>query len=336
MEKQPETTMNRSNGTALVIGMHGGFGGSVARALVKRGFGIHALTRREAPAAEHGVRWMRGDALNAAEVLAAARDTNLIVHAAHPPGYRNWRSHGLPMLENSIAAARQCGATLLFPGNIYNFGPDAGQRLSEDSPQRPLTRKGRIRVQMEQMLSDASREGVRSIVIRCGDFFGPEGHSSWFSHALVKPGRPVTRISYPGPQAAGHSWAYLPDVGEAAAELALRRAGFAPFETFHFAGHWLPRGVQMAETICDIAGIPRARIGGFPWWGIRALSPFVKTLREMLEMRYIWEQSLALDNRKLVATLGSEPRTELRAAVHDTLAALGCLDATAEPRAVTG
>src|SRR3954453_14827804 len=93
-----ETTMNRSNETALVIGMHGGFGGSVARALLKRGFRIRALTRREAPPPEREVHWMRGDALNAADVLATARETALIVHAAHPPGYRSWRSHGMPML----------------------------------------------------------------------------------------------------------------------------------------------------------------------------------------------------------------------------------------------
>jgi nucleoside-diphosphate-sugar epimerase len=59
---------------------------------------------------------------------------------------------------------------------------------------------------------------------------------------------------------------------------------------------------------------------------MRALSPFVESFRETLEMRYLWQRPLALDNRKLVAVLGSEPHTALHDAVHDTLEALGCLE----------
>jgi hypothetical protein len=53
------------------------------------------------------------------------------------------------MLDSSIAAAKASGARILFPGTVYNFGPDAWPILREDSPQRPKTRKGAIRVEME-------------------------------------------------------------------------------------------------------------------------------------------------------------------------------------------
>jgi nucleoside-diphosphate-sugar epimerase len=42
-------------------------------------------------------------------------------------------------------------------------------------------------------------------------------------------------------------------------------------------------------------------------------------------MRYLWSQSLRMDNAKLVATLGAEPRTPLDTAVKRTLESLGCL-----------
>jgi nucleoside-diphosphate-sugar epimerase len=329
-----ENTMNRTPETALVIGMSGGFGAATARALLRRGFNLRALSRHAAPGAEAGVSWVNGDALNAADVMAAARGATVIVHAAHPAGYRNWREHGVPMLANSIAAARHNGATLLFPGNIYNFGPDAGALLREDSPQRPLTRKGAIRVAMEHMLADASRAGLRALVLRCGDFFGPGARSSWFSQAMVRPGKPVRGVPYPGPHATGHAWAYLPDVGEAAAALLARRGEFAAFESFHFGGHWLPRGVEMAQRICEAAGLPHSRIGAFPWWAIHGLSPLVKTFREMLEMRYLWQTPLQLDNRKLVSLLGTEPHTPLPVAVRATLESLGCV-AAAVPRMIS-
>jgi hypothetical protein len=43
-------------------------------------------------------------------------------------------------------------------------------------------------------------------------------------------------------------------------------------------------------------------------------------------MRYLWRKPLQLDNRKLVAFLGSEPHTGLDQAVETTLRGLGCID----------
>lgn len=38
------------------------------------------------------------------------------------------------MIDNTIAAALKEGATVVLPGTVYNFGPDAFPVLTEDSP----------------------------------------------------------------------------------------------------------------------------------------------------------------------------------------------------------
>lgn len=138
--------------TALVLGATGGIGGAVARALLARGWQVRALTRRapqEMARRRPEIEWVSGDAMDAGAVLAAAQGASLIVHAVNPPGYRDWEKRSLPMLENTIAAARAVGARILFPGTIYNYGPDALPELTEDSPQHPVTGKGAVRVSME-------------------------------------------------------------------------------------------------------------------------------------------------------------------------------------------
>jgi len=80
--------------------------------------------------------------------------------------YRNWAKLLLPMLESSIATAQTSGARILFPGNIYNFPPDGPTVLREDTPQRATTRKGAIRVAMEQSLEAAQAQGVHSSILR--------------------------------------------------------------------------------------------------------------------------------------------------------------------------
>src|SRR5215470_9642509 len=198
--------------TALILGITGGIGGAVAAALERRGWKIAALHRNVSLAkARDGsaVTWIQGDAMNAADVTKAARGASLIVHAVNPPGYRNWSQLVLPMLDSSIRAARASGARILLPGTVYNYGPDVFPILREDSPQNPLTRKGRIRAEMEARLRRAADDGVRSLIVRAGDFFGPSAGNNWFSEGVVKPGKPVTSISYPGATGIGHAWAYL-------------------------------------------------------------------------------------------------------------------------------
>ena len=313
---------------ALIIGATGGIGGETARALLARGWTVRALHRDPARAAKQepdlaAVEWVQGDALLPQQVIAAARGVSLVVHAANPPGYKNWKGLALPMLESSIAAASAAGARLVLPGTVYNFGPDAWPVVAESAPQLPSTRKGKIRVAMEQRLRRAASEGVSVLIVRAGDFFGPRAGNNWFSQGLVKPGKPLRSVSYPGRPDSGHSWAYLPDLAETIARLADRGAELADFEVFHFAGHWFERGVEMADATRRAAGLPNAPIRSFPWIVVYLLAPFVESLREMIEMRYLWQVSLRLDNRKLLSFLGDEPHTDLGTALRETLRGLG-------------
>jgi nucleoside-diphosphate-sugar epimerase len=327
--------MVSNNGcTALVIGATGGIGSEVAKALIAQGWRVRALTRDADKAAASfawlgPVAWVAGDAMRAADVAAAAKGAAVIFHGANPPGYRNWRELALPMLANAIAAARASGARLIFPGNVYNFGPDAGPLIDERSPQHPLTRKGAIRVEMEAMLAAAARDGVRSLVVRAGDFFGPHAPSSWFAGVMVRPGKPVRSVVYPGARDIGHAFAYLPDLAETIARLAAIERRLPAFEVLHFGGHWLDPGVEIARSIRRAADNPRAPILPLPSLLLRLAAPLSATLREAIEMRYLWRAPLRLDNRKLVALLGEEPHTPLDVAVRHSLEALRCLPARA-------
>ena len=328
-------TQDPTTPTALVIGATGGVGGEVARTLLARGWRVRALNRDPEAAAKSavgmvGVEWVQGDAMEPASVVAAAAGVELIVHGANPPGYHNWRGLALPMLESTIAAAKASGARILFPGTVYNFGPDAGAVVDERSPQHPLTRKGAIRVEMEQRLETASREGVQVIIVRAGDFFGPRSSAnSWFANALAQPGRPVRFMLYPGRRAIGHAWAYLPDLAETMVRLVERAETLAQFDVFHFGSHWTEPGVEIAEAVRRVTGRPGLPILPFPWPLAALLAPFVEMFRETLEMRYLWRTPLRLDNAKLVAVLGAEPRTPLDQAVRISLEGLGCLRADA-------
>lgn len=320
-----------SNNKVLILGATGGIGGEIARKLIREKWDVHAL-RRTAPQNEdhEGMTWIKGDALNAEQVATAASECDVIVHAVNPPGYRNWEQLVLPMLQNTINAAERNGALIVLPGTVYNYGPDAFPLLREDSPQNPVTRKGAIRAQMEKALFAYAQRGGKVLILRAGDFFGPDAGNNWFSQGLIKPGHLPRIIKNPGKAGTGHQWAYLPDVADTLAALLARRDQLDPFACFHMRGHWDADGTAMTgaiQRVAQLAGV-NAKKKSFPWWLITAMAPFNTTLYQMLEMRYLWEQAIQMDNAKLIAFLGHEPHTPLIEAVRTTLIGQGCVNHT--------
>lgn len=310
--------------TALAIGANGGMGRESCLVLHRHGWQVRALVRTPSSAGNDGIEWYQGDAMNAADVCQAAQGAQVIVHAVNPPGYRDWDRLVLPMLDNTLAAARDTGARIVLPGTVYNYGPDAFPLLTESSPQHPLTRKGEIRAAMERRLRAAATQGVRSLVLRCGDFFGPRSGNNWFAQGLVRSGHPVRRLRYPGRYDLAHAWAYLPDVGEALARLLDRESELADVEAFHFGGHWVD-GHAMLAAVRHAANRP-VEAGRFPWWMAQLLAPFNETLRELCKMRYLWRTPIRLDDTRLRAFLGENLYTPLGAAVRASLIGTGCLE----------
>lgn len=318
------------NNKVLVLGATGGIGGEVMRQLHGQGWDVYALRRGEAKWAgkRDGVTWVIGDAMNRDDVMAAAQNCSVIVHAVNPPGYQRWEALVLPMLDNTIAAAQAQSATIVLPGTLYKFGPSAFPIIDERSPQEPLSRKGAIRVELERRLRIATSHGCRVIILRAGDFFGPTATQSWFAQGLVKPGQAVTHISLPGTPGVGHQWAYLPDVARTLLQLLERRAELLPFAVFHMAGHWDADGLQMAAAISRVVvkrGEAAPKLRAFPWWLVALASPFVTLFREIRELRYMWRVPMQMTNTQLVATLGREEHTPLDQAVEATLEGMGCL-----------
>jgi nucleoside-diphosphate-sugar epimerase len=295
--------------------------------LAARGWRVRAFARAW-PAASGPEQWLSGDVMDAQALSQAAAGVQVVVHAVNPPGYRHWETLALPMLRASMAVAGQQGARLLLPGNVYNFEAGGPGPWPEDAPQRPLTRKGRVRVTMEQALREAAeRDGLKSLVLRAGDFFGAASPSSWFNTVMVQPGRPVQRVVDPHTPGVGHTWAYLPDAALAAArllELDQAQPGkLALAERVHFKGHELADGRELAQSVVQAVARHEGRrvpIRAVPWWVLPTVAWASPLLREVSEMRYLWRQALALDNARLLSLIGEEPHTPLDEAV---VAALG-------------
>ena len=287
--------------TALILGISGGFGGHVADALVARGWRLRVLLRDAARLPERFKQAdvVVGDASRFEDVRRAANGAQLLVYGINAP-YGQWDDTVMPWLDVSARVAEAARLTIVFPGNVYNLDPADGPRFDEQSPMRPPTSKGRLRLAMETRLQRASERGARVLIVRAGNFIGPYAHSTWLRYLVKRTARGYT-LSAAGPRDVKHAWAYLPDMADDIGELLARRESLPAFSVFHYQGYEASFD-DFAAAIQQASG-QSVTMKKFPWWALRFAAPFSAWTRALFEMRYLWSHEVHLDERKLVRTL---------------------------------
>ena len=119
--------------TALILGRTGKFGRHAASAFEARGWTVRRFDRK-------------------ADTLPdAAADAHVIVMGWHPGGYDTWERDLLLMHRRVIDAARKTGATVIVPGNVYVYGPDAPPGWTEEPPKMAPNPHGRLRTETEDL-----------------------------------------------------------------------------------------------------------------------------------------------------------------------------------------
>ncbi|SDN54759.1 Nucleoside-diphosphate-sugar epimerase [Lutimaribacter pacificus] len=251
------------SGTILVLGASGRFGRSVADEFARAGWTVRGFDRGR-------------DDLD-----RAAAGVDLIAVGWNPP-YHKWAAE-LPGLHAQVRrAALRHDATVLLPGNVYVFGPGTGPVWDETTPHRATNPLGRLRIDMEAAYR---AEGVRTILLRAGDFLDTEASGNWFDRLIAQDIRKGV-IHYPAPVDVPHAWAFLPDLARAFHLLAERRDDLPRFCDVPFPGYTLT-GDDLACALGRVMGQP-VRIRPMRFWPLRLLRPVMPVLGGVFEMKYLW------------------------------------------------
>jgi nucleoside-diphosphate-sugar epimerase len=322
--------MNRSPRSVLVLGANGRFGQAAVTAFAAVGWRVLAQSRR-APTRPlpAGVQHTDLSPADLPGLAGRAAGTQVVVHALNPI-YTRWAREALPLARQGMDLAQHLGATFMLPGNVYNFGSTMPALLEPGTPQQADTAKGRIRVQMEAEMQQRAAQGLRSVVLRAGDFFGG-GRGAWLDKVVLA-SLARRKLVYPGPLDVPHAWAYLPDLARAFVAVAAR-TDLPAFTALHFAGHTL-NGAQLLAAVERAAAalglVPATgwRHGSLPWPLLRAGGLLLPMWRELAELEYLWRVPHALDGAALQAVVGPLPATPLDSALRHSLQQLGCGTAT--------
>lgn len=302
-----------------VLGATGGIGHWVVEKLLERGESVRVVVRDPMKVKywenNDRVEIVKGDSLVADDVKKAASNTKSVFHCVNVP-YPQWKSKVIPMLRNTLAAARENKVKIVFPGNVYVFGHAQTEFVLEDHPFAAHTKKGKLRVQMELMLREAWRsEGIPYTIVRFPDFYGPfvmnPIYANLFRNAIS--GRPVTwygRLDVP------IEYSYIEDAASG-----LVMAGLDPStagQTYHLPGPQVTTPQQWVKQVVSIAGT-NSKIRTVPGFMVTMAGIFNPLAREFREMLYLKQERLVLDGTKSKAKFRSIPATSYDEGIKKTL-----------------
>ncbi len=120
-------------------------------------------------------------------------------------------------------------------------------------------------------------------------------------------------LQYGGDLAIRHTWAYLPDTAKAFVKIAEARKDLPSYKSLHFRGHFVT-GTQMIDGIQEVMP-KRAKVASVPWGIIKFIGLFSPVLREVVKMRYLWDEPHKLQDKELDALLGENFGTPFKEAV---------------------
>jgi nucleoside-diphosphate-sugar epimerase len=306
-----------SEGTITILGINGAVSRATAKAFLKRGWRVIGFGRsNKDPIAD--IEFFKGDAGSVSDMAAAIKDADIVFNGLNLP-YHQWGDGAAEALTaRVIEACGTTGKTMLFPGNIYNYAA-TDRVITPGLRQKPETERGRIRVAMEKQLAEAATRGdIRVIILRAGNFYGTDTGATDFFNALILRDFAKGKIALNSARTIKNAWAYLPDLGEAFAILGDKREEFGALENFHFKGHLKTAN----ETFAAIQSVVPRKLTqtGYPWLMLKAMGVFMPIIRGLIEMRYIWENELGLEDPRLDAILGKNFGTSHEDALANVLA----------------
>ncbi len=277
----------------LVTGSNGSLGFNVVAEAVARGHTVRSLVRDPARAkVATGVELVKGDALDAEGLARALEGCDALFHLANVAIGKDWVDVTARLLEAAIDAAKKTGARVVFPANVWIYGPGrAGDRVNESRPPSPCSELGRARAHKEQRLRDS---GVRFVMVRLPEFYGP--------NVQTLTGPPLQRISqgrtglWFGPPDVDVEMVLMPDAARVLLDVGLAEG--VDGETFHYPGAAAITPRAFFSEAKRIAG--GGRFVAVPAFAVRAAAHVSPIARAFADILHLWETPILLDGRKLM------------------------------------
>lgn len=290
-----------------ILGSGGIIGVELAKALKTYTDKIRLVSRNPKKVNESD-ELLPADLLNTDDVRKAVEGSEIVyVTVGFPYSAKVWKDVWPKFMNDVIAACKEFNAKLVFFDNMYMYDPKYLDRMTEETPIKPPSKKGLVRAEVAQMIMDEVKAGkLTALIARSADFYGPGiKNSSMLNETIIKPLSIGGKANLLGSVNSKHSYTFTPDAGKATALLG--NTADAYNQVWHLPTAAEPfTGAQWAWLTASELGVkPRyQRVNRYMVWILGFITPIMK---EILEMMYQNQSDYIFDSSKFEKRFGFKP-----------------------------
>ncbi|HHW39166.1 MAG TPA: SDR family NAD(P)-dependent oxidoreductase [Bacillales bacterium] len=300
----------------LVLGASGGMGYSIVKELAQREIDVVAFARGKEKLNklfqdEEKVTIKSGDVFDLESLKEAAVGVDTIFQAMNIP-YSEWEKKLPVVMNNILETAKHANAKLVLVENIYAYGRNPGHLVSEDTPKKPHTKKGNIRLQLEQIVKQSS---MPCLIAHFPDFYGPNATNTILNYTfegVIK----NKKALFVGDKKIAREYIFTPDGAKALVELALIDSAYG--QNWNIPGSGVITGDEIVNILREHTSYSK-KVGTVTKGMVKFLGLFDKNMREVVEMLYLTEDPVVLDGGKLEQLIKDIPRTPYQDGVKQTI-----------------
>lgn len=302
-----------------ILGSGGAIGVELASILPRYTSEIRLVSRQPKPvnASDH---LLAADLTRPDAVMDAVEGSDVVyVTVGFPYSARVWQATWPPFMQHVIAACKTHKARLVFFDNIYMYNPAYLNRMNEETPDGPVSTKGKVRKQVADMiLREIERGNLQALIARSADFYGPSIEAnSVLTETVFKNLSVGKKANWLGSLKYKHAFTYTPDAGKATALLGNTEDAYNQVWHLPTAAD-PPTGAQWIEMIAREMGVePRYQVA--PKWMVRLMGLFMPTMKELVEMMYQYENDYVFDSTKFETRFDVHP-TSYEDGIRETVA----------------
>jgi nucleoside-diphosphate-sugar epimerase len=219
-----------------------------------------------------------------------------------------WRRDWPVIMRNVIDACVQHNARLVFFDNIYSYSPNEIPGMTEDSIKEPQTKKGKVRLDLQNMIFDVVKnQGLQALIARSADFYGKDVKTGFLNFGVIDKLKKGSKAMWQSDVNKIHSFTYVPDAAKAVAILGNTPEAFN--QEWHLpTSHQKWTGKDFITNIAQQLNVkPRYYILNKTM--ITLLGIFSATVKELKEMQYQNDQDYFFDSSKFETKFSFVPTT---------------------------
>jgi len=244
--------------------------------------------------------------LKAEEVLKAVEGSE-VVYLTVGIQYKTsmWQQQWPLIMKNVIEACKQNNSKLVFFDNVYVYGRVNGW-MKEDTPIKPVSRKGEVRKQVTEMLMNEVENGnLKAIIARAADFYGPNTPLSFVTVTVFENFKKGKKAMWFIDAEKKHSFTYTPDAGKATAMLGNSDSTYN--QVWHLPSDKnVLTGKEFIELSAEAFGV-KPEYTVLKKWMIKMAGLFNSNVRESVEMLYQNDSDYLFDSTKFENAFNFRP-----------------------------